>query len=199
MKKLTILTFLLLFVFFQTLKAQSQNNEIYAGYGAAPLPQVYELFLFNMLIPAVTFGTYETRDYGLSGEFFAGYNYKPVKWISVGVMGGYMSSKREFTSTVNSNNKLTVTMNHLVILARGDIHYTGDNIVDLYSGISLGLWNTNSSGKTDLNSPEAKVSTSHGGFHFNLLGIKIGNQIGGFAEFGLGVNGTINLGVFGRF
>jgi hypothetical protein len=196
MKNLISITFILSFLFCYTANVHSQKNEIYAGYGAVPLIQAEEMSWYFMFSPVFT---YEMKNIGLTGVFFAGYNYKLSKLISVGVVGGYVGSTMEFTSIINPMKKLTMTFNHYLVLGRMDIHYTGDNIVDLYSGISIGYWNETQSGKTDLNNPEISESSVHLGPHINLLGIKVGKEFGGFAELGLGVSGTINLGLFGRF
>jgi hypothetical protein len=84
------------------------------------------------------------------------------------------------------------------LLGHVNFNYLPENIVQLYSGISLGFAYATAHATSNYTKPYDDGGTTMA-YHVNVLGIRVGNKIGGFLELGLGYNGIINAGMSIKF
>lgn len=136
-----------------------------------------------------------TRDYaGTRGAIGIGYNrYLAPRW-TLGVMGNYHG----FRTTINFENGQTAFLkdNFYTFMLRTDYRWVNQPGVQLYSGLCLGgTWWQSGYEQPSVN----VINNSFFNMQFTPLGIRVGKQIGGFVEFGLGANGLIAGGISGKF
>lgn len=182
------------------------RNEVYAEYGVVTTQSVIivgrrilsdvTVAIFNAIIEELgAEGVDYNRDYaGTRGAIGIGYNrYLSPRW-TVGALVNYHG----FRTTINFENGQTAYLNDdfYTFLARTDFRWVNQPAVQLYSGLSLGgTWWSSGYEQPSVN----VIKTGFFNMHFSPLGIRVGKQIGGFLEFGLGSNGLIAGGISGKF
>jgi len=97
----------------------------------------------------------------------------------------------------NGDHTQTDSYNIFSLMPRIDFNYVNRGIFSMYSGFAMGLcmasYSHNYSWQPDVSGVAATVA-----FQLNVVGFRIGKEIGGFIEFGAGFQGFINLGISAR-
>ena len=218
--KLFLSLFAVLFLFLQSANGQANynynrnyyqddffRNEVHLEYGVITtqstviaarrlLSDISARVLDAILEDLGAKGLDYTRDSygGTRGAIGLGYNrYFAPRW-SVGVMGNYHA----FKATIDFENGYQTELKDrfYTLLVRTDYRWVNQPVVQLYSGISLGgtWW------RSAYENPDIKfVSTSFFNMQVTPIGIRVGKQVGGFLEFGLGSNGLLVGGVSAKF
>ena len=182
------------------------RNEVYAEYGVVTVQSAIIVTrrllsdigaaILDTIIQELGFEgiDYEREVAGTNGAIGIAYNrYLAPRW-TVGVVANYHG----FRTTINFDNGETAFLkdNFYTFLLQTDYRWVNQPAVQLYSGLGLGgtWW------KSSYEEPNVSV-ISNGFFNmqFTPLGIRVGKQIGGFLEFGIGSNGLISGGISGRF
>ncbi len=78
-----------------------------------------------------------------------------------------------------------------------EYHYLNKKIVQLYSGVQLGIFVYNQ--KYQDYKSETKHKEINFAFQVDAFGVRVGKQIGGFVELGFGFAGIVKVGISGRF
>ncbi len=99
----------------------------------------------------------------------------------------------------NNNDSLSFkTKDYLVAIMPGfEYHYFNRKLVQLYSGVQLGVFIYNQK-YTDYKS-EVKHKEINFAFQVDAFGVRVGKKIGGFIELGFGFGGIVKVGISGRF
>jgi hypothetical protein len=152
--------------------------------------------IFNAIVEELGFEGigYERMYTGTKGAFGLGYNYYITPRWSLGGMANYHG----FRTTILFDNGSSAFLkdDFYTFHVRTDIRWVNQPMVQMYSGIGMGgtWW------KSGYDEP--KVNFINTGF-FNMqvtpIGMRVGKQIGGFIEFGLGSNGLLVGGISGKF
>lgn len=217
MKKKTILIFIS-FIFFTSsfsqeintskkIKPQLGKNEIYISYGilsASGLGIGLGRTSFNQDFPTSYF--YNKDNYAVKtkeippiiGALNFGYKRYFVK-NKIAVLANITYSQTNTNYTHNSNDSLNFkTKDYLIaVMPAFEYHYFNRKIVQLYSGVQLGLFIYNQK-YADYKS-EIKHKEINFAFQVDAFGVRIGKQIGGFLELGFGFGGIVKIGISGRF
>lgn len=186
-----------------------RRNEVYGQYGVITVQSgiiVTRIFLADLFAKALNeviedFGA-EGLDYtrdvrATRGAIGLGYNrYLAPRW-TVGAMTNYQGFRT--TMTFENSQELYLKDNFYTFLLRTDYRWVNQPAVQLYSGIAMGgtLWVS----KYEAAQVNAAKGFSTGFFNMQVtpLGVRVGKQIGGFVEFGLGTNGLLVGGISGKF
>lgn len=182
------------------------QHEMYAEYGVITTQDLIivtrrllsdiSAVILNAIIEELGYsGIDYTREYaGTRGAIGLGYNYYVSPRWTVGAMANYHG----FRTTILFENGTQAYLkdNFYTFEVRTDFRWVNQPMVQMYSGLGLGgtWW------KSGYDDP--KVNFINTGF-FNMqitpVGIRVGRQIGGFVEFGLGSNGMLVGGISGKF
>jgi hypothetical protein len=162
-------------------------------------------FISDRQIMAAFANTYRTITSGISGEPLSS-NYKSAgplvlthkyfisKRISVGPELNFLQLK--IIERYTSGHVLTDKFFIANLSARFDIHYGRHENVKFYSGLAVGgtLIAYNTSEPAEDNKVAPCLS-----YQLNFFGVRVGRTWGGYAEFGFGRNGLLNVGFSRKF
>lgn len=182
------------------------KNEIHLEYGVVTTQSVairgrqllsdISSAFFNAFVQELGYeGVGYSRDFqGTRGAIGLGYSrYLAPRW-TVGATINYHG----FNTIINFDNgdQAFIKDRFYTFLVDTDYRWVDQPGVQLYSGLCLGAtyW------KYFYEKPNLTVS-NHTFFNMQItpVGIRVGNQIGGFFEFGLGSNGLFVCGISGKF
>ncbi len=126
------------------------------------------------------------------GAFSFQYQYRVSKVISIGGLFSFNPGVSEIR--FNKKTSLQMANYFMTLMPRVDFTYVNKGIFSMYSGFAIGvtyaILKINYSDQTDV------VTTGWTlGMQLNFIGIRIGKDIGGFAEFGFGSQGLVNFGI----
>jgi len=111
-----------------------------------------------------------------------GFSYYVMPRWSVGAFGNYQG-----LTLTDSSEPDPFHYNFVTVMGRTDFRWVNASAVQLYSGLALGVV------FVDRSSPLPSLQ-------LNVLGLRVGNEnIGGFVELGLGMNGILGGGLSVRF
>ncbi len=199
MKKI-VLT-LLLAIAFTSLKGQTApsayHNELAGSYGIMTTNQVFNV-LKDIASVIFTFGNYNKDNTDYTGGWFLAYKYAPSDNILLSFTGGIDGAKGDLVENDIKYGEFKTTYTSAII--GFDYRYLNKDLVQLYSGIGAGVTLCKNSG-TQSGSGDTDVSWDNPylNFQLNLLGVRVGKALAGFAEFGFGYKGMINAGVSYQF
>jgi hypothetical protein len=182
------------------------NNEFYAGYGAGSIyyftnnihhkdyPDYYHDY-YNYY-----YNEYES-DPQSAGAFFLGYQRKINKVISVGFQFAFMNlhhTAQYYNSDLDSTvGPYKFTDNLLSGISKINFTYLQLPILQMYSGISIGI--SVDFGSAEIEGTKYTDKKLYPAGQITLMGLRVGRAFGGFAEFGFGSNGIINVGLNYKF
>jgi hypothetical protein len=183
------------------------KNEIYISYGilsASGLGIGLGRTSFNQDFPSSYF--YNKDKYAvktkeippLIGALNFGYKRYFVKnKIAVSANITYSQINTNYTHT-NTDSLSFKTKDYLIaFMPAFEYHYLNKKIVQLYSGVQLGLFVYNQ--KYQDYKSEIKHKEINFAFQVDAFGVRVGKQIGGFIELGFGFGGIVKVGISGRF
>lgn len=133
-------------------------------------------------------------------HFGLGYRYHFNNIVSLGIDVGYQNSIREYTLSPNNNSEPDIHRKKItqlfLIMPAADFTYLNKRIVKLYGGAALGIAigavkNTYSGGKTK----EEHAMGYLPAFQLTPFGIRVGKEVAGYFEVGLGYKGFLTLGL----
>lgn len=201
MKQILILI-LALGLISQNAVSQEKKHEISMGVGLLSDVQLMAAF-------TDAFGTLFTLGYGIEPgnkyNFFmpsVNYRYSFAKWFSLGATFCFDKNNVFITTDVNGDgniqleeveNKAEHNRYYYTAAVEGIFNYMNKPAVRLYGFVGFG--------GTLTNVPSFKVfkNTIMPNFQVTPIGISFGRTIAGFAEFGFGYKGFLNMGIAYRF
>ncbi len=136
---------------------------------------------------------YVRDNYSGTGALFLTYRHigKNENWLW-GVTAGASATTSEIYNVGQLAGELK--RNFITLAFEGEYRYRNQGIVQLYSGIGLGY----TYGTETLTTPEQLKYTgnvSGVAYQVNIVGIRLGTKVAGFAEFGFGYKGIVNFGL----
>ncbi len=171
------------------------RNDILVSYGI-PSTDMFISVQSSTLDDYFPDGRYLRDNY--SGTGVIGITYRRVSHNEMflwGVSLSYNSTKGEMYYLGSYEGELVRTFYNMAF--EGQYRYQNLNKVQLYSGVSVGY----SLGKEELLPPEDSGKSKVNGdisriaYQINAIGIRFGDQIGGYLELGYGYKGIINAGI----
>lgn len=173
------------------------KNEIRLGYGILTGPEMANSLM--SIWPAIGMEIFKDtiKDYTCSfyGTPFFEYHRFLKPWVS---LGGSLSFN-PISTAITSTNKHEFTYNYYLIsiMPKVTFYYLNKGIVSMYSGLEAGgsliLWKDRQ-GCTTLSDQGFTMAFQVTGF-----GVRVGKDIGGFMEWGIGFRGVVNFGLSARF
>jgi len=193
MKRLTFVSLLLglMILSSSSLKSQERPNQFSAGYGVITIDE--ELAIIESVISSViTVGNYNLENQQMSGAFVFTYNYALSKIVHLG--GAFVYENITEDVMVSKEKKGEFKRDFYTIAAEGRFSYLNASFFQMYSGVGAGVtFNTDKFISTD--GSENSDSQTHFNFQINLLGLRVGNAFGAYAELGYGYKGIVNAGI----
>ncbi len=198
MPRIVLLTFAIIsfsFVNGQSFDRSYLHHDILISYGL-PSTDMFQDIGSSMLDDEYPDKRY-VRD-NFSGSGIITLTYRKVsksEWFFWGASVGYNSTKGEIYNVGNYEGELKRTF--LTAAVECQYRYQNFKKVQLYSGVGLGY----SFGSETLTPPAGSGSSSKSGninrlaYQFNVMGIRIGKDVGGFIELGYGYRGIVNAGL----
>lgn len=171
------------------------HHDIMISYGL-PATDLFQNVSSSMLDDRFPDRRYIRDNYSGTGIICLTYRYvSENEMMFLGIDGTYNKTKGDIYNVGQLEGELSRTFFTLAIEAQ--YRYQNMNNVQLYSGVGLGY----AFGKETLTPTlesgglVGKGTVNHIAWQINAIGIRIGNTIAGFAEFGYGYKGIINIGV----
>lgn len=175
----------------------TNKNEIRLGYGMLTGPEMANSLM--SIWPAIGMEIFKDtiKDYTCSfyGTPFFEYNRVLQPWIS---LGGSLSFN-PISTAITSTNKHEFTYNYYLIsiMPKVTFFYMNKGIISMYSGLEAGaaliLWKDRQ-GHSTMSDQGFTMA-----FHVTGFGVRVGKDIGGFMEWGIGFRGVVNFGLSARF
>ncbi|MFA0962527.1 hypothetical protein AB9P05_12050 [Roseivirga sp. BDSF3-8] len=169
-------------------------HEVRVSYGWLTLPYLAEVSL-DFIGEELSGGNYVSDNSRYSGGVFIAYRHHMHERITWEVSGGYERARHDVLlgGSLAGDSKAT----YYTLMGALDFYYINNPNFQMYSGLSLG--GTIRRQKAIVEGTPLSANTTLVAFQADLLGLRFGNRIGAFAEFGVGYEGLVKLGVSGRF
>lgn len=176
---------------------KAQKNEINVSYGTVTSSEISELFS-ETILTGFTGGLYSFKNFKSTGAINVDYYRSASKRFKFGGAFIYEQFSREISFNKEFSGK--TKNNYITVMPQIKFLYIAKPAFELYSGLGLGASLRNETfDPKETNTKKQKDSEIFMAFHANLLGIRVGKKLGGFAEIGFGNKGLINAGISYRF
>jgi len=183
------------YLFSQSFNRSYLHHDILLSYGI-PSPDLFKSINSSMLDEQFPDKRYIRDNYSGLGNINLTYRYvSENEMLFYGISGSYNKTKGEIYNIGQFEGDLTRIF--ITIAIEGQYRYQNMNKVQLYSGIGIGytfgsetLVPPSEGGKADSSGNINNIA-----WQINAIGIRIGNSIAGFAEFGYGYKGIVNIGL----
>lgn len=190
-----ILMFAHIGLFSQSYDRSYLHHDIMFGYGIAATDMFQDInsTMLDELYPDMR---YIRDNYGGTGIISLTYRHiTKNEMMFWGISAAYNKTKGEIYNIGQFEGELVRSF--ITIAIEGQYRYQNLKKVQLYSGLGIGY----TFGSETLDPPSESGKTSSSGsinkfaWQINALGIRIGNSIAGFIEFGYGYKGIVNVGL----
>ena len=194
------LIYFILFIVTNNLVSQSYDrsylhHDIMASYGL-PATDMFVDINSTMLDEKFTDRRYIRDNYRGSGVVSVSYRRVSKNELMLwGIYAAYNQTTGDIYNVGQYEGKLK--RKFLTIAVEGQYRYQNLNKIQLYSGLGIGY----SFGSETLNplsgsgNPSISGNINRIAWQINAIGIRIGNSIAGFVEFGYGYKGIVNVGL----
>lgn len=197
MRKISIFAFtLLMFSFSANAQTNEQRNEIRLSVSDG-LPLDIGMALGS------AFGSVFTNRTVLhnssTGSWSLGYRNHISNRIAFGGDFSFQAVKSEFEHKKNGSES-TEEITYLTVMPALDVTYYRSNVVRLYGTVmaGVGLLSTKVT-RSDEELNDGGDDMAAFAFQLNPIGVRVGKQIAGFAELGVGTKGFVTLGLSAAF
>jgi hypothetical protein len=171
------------------------HHDFMISYGL-PSTDVFQNINSTMLDEKFPDLRYTRDDYNGTGIISLTYRYVTKNEIMFfGVSGSYNKTKGNIYNVGELEGELN--RNFITLAIEGQYRYQNMNKVQLYSGIGIGYTFGNETLTTPASSGNKTITGNINSiaWQINAIGIRVGKSIAGFAEFGYGYKGIVNLGL----
>jgi hypothetical protein len=170
------------------------HHDISIGYGLL-LPDQFNKFGSSMLDERYPDKRYVRDKYSSMGALFLTYRHMLKNEVMFfGVTAGYGNSSSEIYNVGQYEGELV--RQFITVAVEWEYRYVNQGPVQIYSGLGLGYtYGTEKlTPPADKGSPEVSGDVSSIAYQLNAVGIRLGKNFAGFAEFGYGYKGIVNIG-----
>ena len=194
MKKFLILPLLATVITFSAY-AQGPRSEINGGIGILNSSSIIDSFS-DVLVQAVTSDIIRSEDATYSLTYFLGYKYNVTDRIAIGATYAYAYGKSK--AFINNEQVGKLRNNYHTAALEFEYSWLLRSRLALYSKAGAGMTIFHQK-YSPTEGQTTKENETRFDFQISPIGIKYGNQFGVFAELGVGYQGIVSAGVFGRF
>lgn len=174
--------------------AQTRKHDFSLSYGLASYDQLADIFTDIMTI-VITLGTFSKQDVQYSGVPFFSYHYSRNSKFGFGFAVGTYQAEGDLY--ILEENRGPFKESNYIGALELDYHWVMKKGFQLYSGAGVGV-RIRKGTYHDLDST-VTVSKALPTFHVNLLGFRIGRNVGIFGELGAGYKGIFCGGLNAQF
>lgn len=167
--------------------AQDYRHEVSGFVGAGSLQDIGESFA-SAFVLIYSMGYIQEDTKTSTPVLGLNYRYHLSRLFSVGGTFNYQQFKNRYS--LLGTEFLETTTKYITVMGRFDITYLRFELFQMYSGAAVGICHQNEGG-SGLDSH----NTTAIGFQVNLVGLRIGKQLAGILELGLGCNGIAVAGM----
>ena len=178
----------------QSYERSYDHHDISIGYGLF-IPDQFKNVGSAMLDDRYPDKRYVRDEYSSIGAFFVTYRHILNNEVMlIGVTAGYSSSKAKIYNVGQFEGDLS--RQFITVAVEWEYRYVNQGPVQVYSGLGLGF----TYGTESLTPPPEPETSSQTGnissiaYQVNAVGVRVGKKFAGFAEFGYGYKGIVNLG-----
>ncbi|MFK5857565.1 MAG: hypothetical protein QM503_15660 [Bacteroidota bacterium] len=171
------------------------HHDIMISYGV-PSTDMFNNINTTMLDENFPDQRYIRDNYSGSGIICLTYRYvSENEMMFFGLSGTYNQTKGDIYNVGQLEGELN--RNFFTLAIEGHYRYQNMNKVQLYSGLGIGYTFGSETLKPPIESGKTTTSGTINSFAWqvNVIGIRVGNSIAGFAEFGYGYKGIVNVGL----
>ena len=178
------------------------NNELDLSYGLFTTPQFVDVFA-DIFAAVFSLGNYQLDNQHYTGGIILTYKHAfNDRWL-LGFSAAYDGRSADLLNKERDTKKGSYVSSYITPVVSFDYRYLMKEKVQLYSGIALGATLLNEH-KTVTNPEPDESATSDENqvffdFQVNLIGVRVGKKLAGFAELGFGYKGIINGGISYQF
>ncbi len=187
----TLLTLALGMLVASTALAQPamKKNELFVGIGDASLMFTFE----DLVVTIASLGAVHYSDAEGGLQVVGGYQRRFNDWFSAGVTGSWASATR--TMYVLDEDRGDVERRLITVMGDARAHWLRRPSVDLYSGLALGYaqWTD------EWDASDHTADDGMAAFHIIPVGVRVGRDLGVFAEIGVGWHNILKAGLSGRW
>ncbi len=176
--------------------AQASRRDISLSYGIITLDQMLDVWV-DVLTAVITLGTYTKQYNDFSGAPFLSYRYAPPGRIALGLALGTFNSGGDLFFSDTKRGEFRETS--YIGAAEISFRWIMARSFQLYSGLGAGANFKEGRYTTTDDNRADKTSSTRFTFHLNLIGFRVGRNIGFFGELGVGYKGIFSIGLNGRF
>jgi opacity protein-like surface antigen len=171
--------------------SKAQMREITLGYGIQPqsLKQIENINNFAETKFQGSIGPSAEKSFAITGPIRLGITQYDTKHLTLGADFSYAAIEAKMTYA--DATKEIVNFNYFTLMANVNYQYTDNPKLSIYSGVHFGVSYVNAKNATT----EKKGEDFIPAYQLTGLGIRYGEKIGVYAEFGYGFNGVINAGL----
>jgi hypothetical protein len=135
---------------------------------------------------------YVRDNYSGTGALFLTYRHigKNENWLWGVTVGASANTSKIYNVGLEGGD---LKRSFITAAVEGEYRYRNQGVVQLYSGLGLGF----TYGTETLTTPEHISTTgniSNIAYQVNVIGVRLGTKFAGFAEFGFGYKGIVNIG-----
>jgi hypothetical protein len=191
--------FLLVMVLFRFINGQNyyrsyDHHDIQVSYGLFH-PDQFQSVESDMLNERYPTKRYVRDEYSSTGSIFLTYRHMFRNELFLwGITAGYSSSASKIYNVGQYEGELN--RQFITVALEWEYRYVNQGPVQVYSGLGLGFTYATEelTPPPELGVEAATGNISTFAYQLNAVGIRIGKKFGGFAEFGYGYKGIVNLG-----
>lgn len=199
MKKLSLLVLIIAFVQSANAQFETKRHEVALSYGVITIGQMLDVFS-DVVGDVFTLGHATTKNREFTGAIGLQYAFQPVRWLGVGAVACFDRSTADvYQKEVQVG---TTETNYFTIMPIAKFNWFDFRIVGMYSKCGFGYTIRSTEGN-DFREESNTINSNTDGivaFQISPVCLQVGTPtIRGFAEFGLGSQGVVNVGVKYRF
>ncbi|GAB6007970.1 outer membrane beta-barrel protein [Dysgonomonas reticulitermitis] len=194
MKKIFLTVFLLSIIAIGA-TAQKGKHEVTVGFGLGTTSEFVDA-LADVIVSGLTQNAYSS-DKSYTGAFHLGYKYGITDRFAAGGTFIYENGKSDAYFDKDKIGKFS--NNYYTIAAEAEYKYVRSGSFSLYGLLGAGATIYSQKYTANDNSKNESDNNAHFNFQISPIGIKLGRNIGAFAEAGFGYKGIISAGLFARF
>lgn len=152
--------------------------------------------LASMIVNGLALGTVSQNEQSY-GTIHLGYKYHINSRFNV---GGVFLYEYSTADAYNQNVRIgDFYKNFFTLAAEGGVNYIKSSYFSFYGLLGAGASIYNQKYKEDITNRKESQSIVHFNFQITPIGLKFGNNYGGYLELGFGYRGIISLGAFAKF
>jgi hypothetical protein len=202
--KLFVIVFLAMILVTPAVSQETRTfkNDFKFSYGnATALEVVMPLFLILLESGDISINKDSIKEFSSSfyGCINLTYERRLKKWVTLGISGSFNPYHGHILMYNNNRNDINVYL--ISLMPQVNFFYHSTELVSVYSGLAIGGTLAIEEDRNYRGGNENNLYDTNFGFAYqlNAFGIRIGKEVAGYAEFGFGYKGIINLGLSCKF